>query len=183
LLNAGPLSSHYEVRILAVQPRGNLGKMRKRITTRSLQTPPPLEQGWLDLESAASVEITSEEDDFPIESALLQRDQGGWRAAESGVQTIRLIFDNPQRLRRISLVFEETKIQRMQEFTLRWSPDRGNSFREIVRQQWNFSSPDATRETEDYAVELSDVTLLDLIIEPDKGNNKARASLLSLRLA
>ena len=71
----------------------------------------------------------------------------------------------------------------MQEFTLRWSPDRGSSFQEIVRQQWNFSSPDATRETEDYAVDLSNVTLLDLIIEPDKENRKARASLLSLRLA
>jgi hypothetical protein len=80
-------------------------------------------------------------------------------------------------------VFEETETKRTQEFTLRWSPDRGSSFREIVRQQWNFSSPGATRETEDYAVDLSNVTLLDLIIEPDKENSKARASLLSLRLA
>ena len=63
------------------------------------------------------------------------------------------------------------------------NPDRGSSFREIVRQQWNFSSPDATRETEDYAVDLSNVTLLDLTIEPDMENSKARASLLSLRLA
>jgi hypothetical protein len=52
-----------------------------------------------------------------------------------------------------------------------------------VRQQWNFSSPDAMREIEDYAVNLSNVTVLDLIIEPDKENHKARASLLSLRLA
>jgi hypothetical protein len=83
----------------------------------------------------------------------------------------------------ISLAFEESKTSRTQEFALRWSPDRGHSFREIVRQQWNFSSPDATHETEDYSVELSGVTLLDLIIDPDKGNRKARASLLSLRLA
>jgi cytidylate kinase len=52
-----------------------------------------------------------------------------------------------------------------------------------VRQQWNFSSPDATRETEEYNVDLSNVTLLDLIIDPDKGNGEAQASLLSLRLA
>jgi hypothetical protein len=75
------------------------------------------------------------------------------------------------------------EVSRTQEFILRWSPDRGNSFREIVRQQWNFSRPDATREKEDYAVELSNVTLLELIIEPDKENRKARASLLSLHLA
>jgi hypothetical protein len=154
--------------------------MRKRILARTLH--PAAEQGWLDLESIASVEITSEDKAFPIESALLQRDKGGWRAAEPAIQTIRLIFDEPQRLRRISVVFEETETKRTQEFTLRWSPDRGRSFREIVRQQWNFSSPDSSRETEDYTVDLSNVTTLDLTIEPDKENSKARASLLSLRL-
>ena len=99
------------------------------------------------------------------------------------MQKIRLIFDQPQSLNQISLVFVETETQRTQEFTLKWSPDRGNTLQEIVRQQWNFSWPDATRETENYAVELSNVTLLDLTIEPDKENRKARASLLSLRLA
>jgi hypothetical protein len=94
-----------------------------------------------------------------------------------------LIFDQPQRLTRILLVFVETEVSRTHEFTLRWSPGRGNSFQEIVRQQWNFSQPGATRETEDYAIELSNVTLLDLTIDPDKENRKARASLLSLRLA
>ena len=146
-------------------------------------TPPPCEQPWLNLETTASVELTSEDIAFPIESALLWPDGGGWRAGHPGVQVIRLIFDDPQRLRRISIAFEETEINRTQEFTLRWSPDRGNSFQEIVRQQWNFNSPDATREIEDYAVELSNVTLLDLIIDPDKQHARARASLLSLRLA
>jgi hypothetical protein len=156
--------------------------MRKRIITRALHTA-ATEQEWLDLEKNASVEITSEDDAFPIEAALLGRGERGWLAAEPGVQTIRLIFDEPQKLRRVSIVFEETETKRTQEFTLRWSPDRGSSFREIVRQQWNFSSPNATREAENYAVELSNVTLLDLTIEPDKENSKARASLLSLRLA
>ena len=156
--------------------------MRKRIRP-TLSASPTLDQGWLNLETAASVELTSEDIAFPIESALLWRDRGGWRAAELGSQTIRLIFDEPQRLRHICIAFEETAIHRTQEFTLRWSPDQGNSFREIVRQQWNFSSPNAMREAENYAVELSNVTLLDLTIEPDKENSKARASLLSLRLA
>jgi hypothetical protein len=39
------------------------------------------------------------------------------------------------------------------------------------------------REAEDYAVDLSGVTLLDLIILPDIGGGQARASLLSLRVA
>jgi hypothetical protein len=99
------------------------------------------------------------------------------------MQTIRLIFDKPQYLRRIWLDFKDSENIRMQEFFLRWSPDKGNSFREIVRQQWNFSPPDSTREEEDYAVELSDVTVLELTIEPDKSGGEARASLASLRLA
>jgi len=156
--------------------------MRKRIISPKLNAT-AAEQPWLNLERTASVEVTSEDNAFPIESALSQEATTGWRAAETGVQTIRLIFDQPQSLKRISLVFVEMEVSRTQEFILRWSPDRGNSFREIVRQQWNFSRPDATRETEDYAVELSNVTLLELIIEPDKENRKARASLLSLHLA
>jgi len=81
------------------------------------------------------VEITSEEKDYPVESAFAAGEAQGWRAAEPGSQTIRLIFDQPQRLKLISLVFEEKEIPRTQEFVLRWSADGGNSFREIVRQQ------------------------------------------------
>jgi hypothetical protein len=157
-------------------------KMRKRIISPKLNAT-AAERVWLNLKRTASVEVTSEDNAFPIESALSQEAKHGWRAAELGPQTIRLIFDQPQRLTRILLVIEETETSRTQEFTLRWSPDRGDSFQEIVRQQWNFSQPSATRETEDYTVELSNVTLLELIIDPDKENRKARASLLSLRLA
>lgn len=156
--------------------------MRKRISITVSNVAAP-ERAWLDLENIASVELTSEDEAFPIESALTGQGKNGWRAAESGVQTIRVIFDQPQRLKRVSLIFVETEVQRTQEFTLRWSPDRGDSFQEIVRQQWNFSSPDATREIEDYAVELPNVTLLDLTIDPDKQNASARASLFSLRVA
>ena len=154
--------------------------MRKGIIGRTLNDAAK-EPAWLDLRTTAAVEVTSEDRDFPIESALLG--EQGWRAAESGVQTIRLVFDEPQRLSRIFLVFVETEIKRTQEFSLRWSPDRGKSFQEVVRQQWNFSSPNATQEIENYFVELSNVTLLDLNIEPDKEHRQARASLLSLRLA
>jgi hypothetical protein len=71
------------------------------------------------------------------------------------------IFDQPERLRCISLVFEENEIKRTQEFVLRWSSDGGHSFREIVRQQWNFSPPNTTCEIEEYNVQLSDVTVLE----------------------
>ena len=107
----------------------------------------------------------------------------GWRAASPGTQTIRLLFDQPQRLRRISLVFEETETERTQEFVLRWSPDGGRSFREIVRQQWNFSPLNTIREVEEYRVEICDVTVVELVIVPDISRGAARASLKSLRLS
>ena len=128
------------------------------------------------------VEVTSEDGAYPIEPALLSGGKRGWRAAGPGRQTVRLLFDKPQKLRRIQLDFKETKVARMQEFVLRWSRDSGKSYREIVRQQWNFSPPGTVNEAE-YAVELSDVTVLELNIVPDKSGGEARPSLLSLRLA
>ena len=157
--------------------------MRKRLITPSPQDAPPLDEVWLDLDDAAVVEVTSEEKEYSVESALVSGETRGWRAADSGTQTIRLIFDEPQKLTRISLVFEETETERTQEFVLRWSPDGGRSFREIVRQQWNFSPPNTTREIEEYHVELSDVTALELVIVPEISRGSARASLRSLRLS
>jgi len=157
--------------------------MRKRPVSPTPLGIAPSGQAWLDVDRTAFVEVTSEENGYPIESALLGEEGRGWRASTSGTQTIRLIFDEPQKLRRIMLVFEESENARTQEFVLRWSPDTGNSFREVVRQQWNFSSPGSIREIEDYAVELSDVTILELIIVPDQSGGATRASLASLRLA
>ena len=157
--------------------------MRKRLITPSPQDVPSRDEGWLDLERLAVIEVTSEDKDYPVESALVTGETRGWRAADSGTQTIRLIFDQPQRLTRISLVFEESETERTQEFVLRCSPDGGRSFREIVRQQWNFSPPNSIREVEEYRVELSDVTVLELVIVPDISRGTARASLKSLRLS
>jgi hypothetical protein len=141
------------------------------------------EQAWLDLGRHALVEVTSEEDGYPIESALLAEDDRGWRAATSGTQIIRLIFDEPHKVERIWLAFDDVKETRTQEFILRWSPSRNDCFREIVRQQWNFSPRGSVREIEDYAVELSEVAVLELIIVPDKSGGEARACLRRFRLA
>jgi hypothetical protein len=159
--------------------------MRKRQIISTLQGAEPSDQVWLDMDRNVLVEVTSEEKGCPIESALLPHDNEnpGWRAANPGTQVIRLVFDEPQTLRRIWLVFEDTESTRTQEFVLRWSPGTGHSFREIVRQQWNFSPSGSIREIEDYTVDLSGVAVLDLIIVPDKADREARASLRSLRLA
>ncbi len=157
--------------------------MRKRLITSSPETVRPRAEGWLDVERAAIVEITSEEKEYPIESIFVSGETRGWRAAEPGPQTIRLVFEQPQRLKQLSLVFEENETARTQEFVLRWSSDGDDSFREIVRQQWNFSPPQTIREVEEYQVELSNVTVLELIIVPNVSGGAARASLKSLRLS
>jgi hypothetical protein len=145
--------------------------------------PASADEDWLNVEELAEVEITSEDPAHPIESALLPDRASGWRAAGPGQQTIRLFFNHPQRLRRIWMNFVEPGTERTQEYVLRWSPDCGQSFRNIVRQQWNFSPRGATNETEDHHVELPAVTVLELSIIPDISGGNALASLAQLRLA
>jgi hypothetical protein len=157
--------------------------MRKRLITPTPERIRARGEGWLDVERAAVVEVTSEDKDFPVELAFGSEDAPGWRAAAPGIQTIRLIFDHPQRLRCISLVFEENETGRTQEFVLRWSSDGGSSLKEIVRQQWNFSPPESIREVEEYQVQLSNVTVLELVIKPNIGGGVARASLKNFRLS
>src|SRR5438309_3562509 len=58
---------------------------------------------------------------------------------------------------------------------LSWSSDGGSSFREIVRQQWNFSPPATVRESEEYRVELSNVTVIELKIVPNMNGGSGSA--------
>jgi hypothetical protein len=157
--------------------------MRKRILAQVQQTLPSPNQDWLNVEGLAEVEITSEDPAHPIESALLPDRASGWRATGPGKQTIRLFFNHPQRLRRIWMNFVEPAAERTQEYVVRWSPDSGQSFQEIVRQQWNFSPQGTTNETEDHHVDLQAVTVLELSIIPDISGGSAFASLAQLRLA
>src|SRR5436305_4761783 len=157
--------------------------MRKRLINSTPASIRARGEGWLDIESAAVVEVTSEDRNWPVESAFVSGDARGWRAAAMGSQTIRLVFDQPQRLKCISLVFEEHENARTQEFVLRWSPDGGSSVKEVVRQQWNFSPPESIREVEEYQVELSGVTVLELVINPNVGGGVARASLKNVHLS
>ena len=69
--------------------------MRKRLITPIPQAGKPRDEGWLNLDREAVVEVTSEQKDYPVEAALVAGEMRGWRAADSGTQTIRLIFDKP----------------------------------------------------------------------------------------
>lgn len=157
--------------------------MRKRIITQVIEDILPPDENWLDLENLAEAELTSEDPSHPIELALKPIEGPGWRASESGQQTVRLLFEKPLRVRRIFLMFREEETERTHEFVLRWSPDGGRSYREIVRQQYNFSAPHNTLEIEDYDVDLVGLTVLELSIIPDMSGGLARASIAQLCLA
>jgi hypothetical protein len=158
--------------------------MRKQIIQKGTPKTLPVEsKDWLDLEHLIQVELTSEDAEHPIESALTMDTTTGWRAQQSGKQTIRLMFDKPHRIRRIQLQFQEDERVRTQEFVLRWSTGKMESYREIVRQQYNFSPPNNCRELEDYAVDLDGLMMLELSIIPDISGGETHASLAQLRLA
>jgi len=156
--------------------------MRKTIKSSETELAPE-KASWLDVSAIARVEVTSEDSQYPIESAFAEGDQRGWRAAERGKQTIRLFFDEPQRIRRIWLRFIELHRERTQQFTLHWSKDKTDALRPLFQQQWNFSPSGSTSQIEDYQVQLDGVWMLQLDVNPDIARGPAVATLESWRLA
>jgi len=138
---------------------------------------------WLMLQDLAEVEVTSEADGYPIETVFNFGVGPGWRAASPGIQRIRLVFDQPQSIRRMRLQFNESDVARTQEFTVRWSGRPDEPLKEVVRQQWNFSPDGSTVESEDYAIDLKGASILELTIDPDRGAGEALAKLSDWRLA
>jgi hypothetical protein len=159
--------------------------MRKSIVSPSATTATPISDLWRDLERIARVEISSEDEQFPIEHALGKHATTGWRAAGTGPQLIRLHFDEPLTIRRLHLHFVDTAAERSQEFAV--FAGVGAELKEVVRQQWSFSPQGSTEEIEDYPVNLSGITTLELRIDPDRSHDpkasKEYASLQSLKLA
>lgn len=152
--------------------------MRKTITDPNLaltKTPVALNNP-LNIEALAQVVLSSEAKEHPFEGALLENSATGWKASIAGEQSIRLVFDQAQDISQILLVFEEQERPRTQEFVLRWSTDN-LSFKEILRQQFNFSPPDTCAEIENYTLNLSQVKAIELIIIPDLNDKLAFASL------
>jgi hypothetical protein len=139
----------------------------------------------IDIRAVATASLTSEADDHPIENAFDGRRGPGatrWLAAEPGPQTLVLDFDAPQSLRRVELEVEEPAVPRTQELSLWASVGGGESYRELVRQEYTFSPPGTTFERESWSVFVDGMTQLKLEIVPDKSGRPCRASLTALVL-
>ena len=158
--------------------------MRKQILKSNPATSAPL-LGELDVATLATVAVTSETADHPVEHAFdNRRGPGGsrWVAETAGEQTLILAFDAPQDLRQVSVEVEENQASRTQELQLAVSHDGGNTYRELLRQEFNFAPPGTTFEREEWTVAAGGVTHLRLRIKPDKGDRPCRASLTTLSL-
>jgi hypothetical protein len=159
--------------------------MRKSIVSPSAVAATPISDLWRDLERIARVEISSEDEQFPIEHALGKKETTGWRAAGTGPQLIRLHFDEPLNIKRLRLHFVDKAAERSQEFAV--FAGAGHDLKEVVRQQWSFSPNGSTEEIEDFTVNLSGITTMEIRIDPDRSHDPKQsqnyASLQSLKLA
>ena len=158
--------------------------LRKQIINVPPQPQAPM-PGQIDVAAVATVLVTSEDPEHPVDHAFDdRRGPGGsrWVAGEPGEQTVILAFDAPQTIRRVVLEVEEPEVARTQELQLAVSVDGGQTYRELVRQEYNFSPPGTTFEREDWAVTAEGVTHLRLWIKPDKGGKPCRATITSLAL-
>jgi hypothetical protein len=138
-----------------------------------------------DISALATVFITSEAPDHPIDQVFESRGGPGatrWIAAAEGEQTLILAFDTPQTIREISVEIEEPNMGRTQVLCISLSEDGGQTYRERIRQEFTFSPPGTTFEREEWSVSAQSVTHLQVVIRPDKGNVPGRATLTSLTI-
>ena len=159
--------------------------LRKRVIPKPSQGPLPLE-GEISIADVATVQVTSEQTDHPIDHAFdLSRGPGGsrWIAGGPGEQSVTLVFDRPQTIRRIGIEVEELAVSRTQELSVSASSDGGRTYQELIRQEFNFSPPGTSFERELWSVSAGAVTHLRLEIKPDKGGRVGRATLTSLTVA
>ena len=156
--------------------------MRKSVSAGAKASDSGIGQRWVDLESLASVELTSEDAAHPFENALEEGNGKQWMASAPGPQTIRLVFDKPQRVTQVRLVFREEIHTRTQEFAL-FATSANGLRSEVVRQQWSFSPEGSTFEAEEYAADLPELLALELQIDPGRHDRSAVASLSFLGIS
>ncbi len=160
--------------------------MRKEIVDSETLSTQSETTGKLDIVNMATVQLTSEDADHPIENAFNQQHGKGatyWAAATSGSQTITLVFDQPQVIGRIQLEIEEVEVNRTQVLQISVSRNGGQTFEKVLEQDYTFSLPGTTFQREDWTVNLEQITHFRLTIQPDRDHHGAIAKLSSLSLA
>jgi hypothetical protein len=135
-----------------------------------------------DIPALATVLVTSEETQHPVDHLFdASGGPGGtrWIAGADGDQTLVLAFDTPQTIRAIGIEAEEPSATRTNVLTISLSEDGGRTYRERIRQEFNFS-PGTTFEREEWSMPADRVSHIRIVIQPDKGHAPHRATLTSL---
>lgn len=157
---------------------------------RKLTIPTPIgaaqiETAHIDVGATATVIVTSESPENVVDFAFDGLGGPGgtrWVANDVGEQSITLAFDTPQSFNGVRLEVEESQIDRTQQVTLSTSHDSGQSYRELLQQEFNFSPSGSTFERENWTIFAHAVTHFRVTIKPDKGGKPCRASITSLML-
>ncbi len=141
--------------------------------------------GEVDLAATAVVAFSSEDPSCPVEHMLDGTYGPGasrWLSARPDMtEQLLFDFDGPQRISRLVYEVEEAERERTQEVRVEVSTDGGESFRQILAQDYTFSPNGATFQHEDLRFEIEGATHLRLTIVPHK-NGAGTATLTSLRI-
>src|SRR4030095_13529295 len=139
----------------------------------------------IDIASCATIAYSSEEPAHPVEHLLDGRSGPGatrWTSARSDVsEQIVVEFDQPQTISRLLDAVEEGVRERIQEVRVEVSEDGGQTYRQILVQEYTFSPRGATYQCEEHRLNLKPVSHLRLTIVPNK-NGSGTATLTTLRL-
>lgn len=134
----------------------------------------------IDIIHNAEVTVTSESENFPLDNIVdgsIGPGSSQWVAGTIGLQVLVFKFDTPQSITRVIYEIKEQEVARTQEVCFEVSTDSGANFREILRQEYNFSPGGSTFQREELKLDLHQITDLKMIIKPDKGNINCRAKL------
>jgi len=139
----------------------------------------------IDIAGCATIAYSSEDPAHPVEDLFDGRSGPGatrWVSARPDtLEHIVVEFDKPQTITRLVYEVEEAMRERTQEIRVEVSEDGGGTYRQILVQEYNFSSRGATYQCEEQRFNLQRVTHLRLTIVPNK-NGSGTASLTALRL-
>ena len=158
-------------------------KIRKYVLDDTTTGRPP-RTAEIDLRAIATVGYSSEDPDHPIEG-LLDGSSGinasRWVSARPDTtERIVIAFDSPQSISRIIYEVVETQRERTQEVRIDVSDD-GETYRQVLVQEYSFSPGGASFEREDLRFDLKHVSHLRLTIVPNKhGSGVATLSMLQL---
>ena len=122
------------------------------------------------------------------ERDCFRRLHGPWLASGRlwdypGEQMIEIRFHHRIPVRRLRVVSSDLAESRTQEMTIWVSLRGGEQHREVVRQQFNFSPSGATVQVEEYALQLEDVSTIQVRMVPRIDGRRAVARVSKLHVA